>query len=118
MAGLAFGIVLIILVAGEPKSPKAPAQAAQAPSAPNPDRLRDYQERLRAMETRQAQESQAATPPTALQPLQTPAALLPAPSPIARPGLLPSENLLAPVEPQPLPAPKTKAKAMKISDDE
>ena len=68
MAGLAFGIVLIILVAGEPKSPKAPAQAAQAASAPNPDRLRDYQERLRAMETRQAQESQAATPPTALQP--------------------------------------------------
>ena len=68
MAGLAFGIVLIILVAGEPKSPKAPAQAAQAPSAPNPDRLRDYQERLRAMEARQAQESQAATPPTAMQP--------------------------------------------------
>ena len=68
MAGLALGIVLIILVAGEPEPPGAPAQTAPAPSAPNPDRLRDYQERLRAMEARQAQESQTAMPPTAVQP--------------------------------------------------
>ena len=32
----------------------APAQSQPAPVAPNPDRLRDYQERLRAMEARQA----------------------------------------------------------------
>ena len=63
MAGLALGIVLIILVAGEPKPPAGPAQAAVAPTAPNPDRLRDYQDRLRAMEARQLQESQ---PPTSV----------------------------------------------------
>ncbi len=61
MAGLALGIVLIILVAGEPKPPAGPTQAAIAPTAPSPDRLRDYQERLRSMEARQLQESQPAT---------------------------------------------------------
>ena len=68
MAGLALGIVLIILIAGEPEPPGAPAQTAPAPSAPNPDRLRDYQERLRAMEARQAQESQTAPPPPLCRP--------------------------------------------------
>src|SRR4051812_6257635 len=64
MAGLALGIVLIILIAGQPEPSKAPTQAAaSAPIAPNPERLRDYQERLRAMETRQAQESQVDSPP-------------------------------------------------------
>ena len=59
MAGLALGIVLIILITGHQEPPKAPTQATtSAPTAPNPDRLRDYQERLRAMEARQAQESQ------------------------------------------------------------
>ena len=78
MAGLALGIVLIILVAGEPEPPGAPAQTAPAPSAPNPDRLRDYQERLRAMEARQAQESQAAPPPAAVQaPIAEPSAPAP-----------------------------------------
>ena len=56
MAGLATGIVLIILLAGEPRPPAGPAQtpATQAPTA---DRLRDYQERLRAMEARAATEA-------------------------------------------------------------
>ena len=67
MAGLALGIVLIILIAGKPEPPGAPAQTAPAPLAPNPDRLRDYQDRLRAMDARQAQETQAATPPAAVQ---------------------------------------------------
>ena len=58
MAGLAFGIVLIILVTGQSKPPATPPQAASAPTVPNPDRLRDYQERLRAMEARQVQEPQ------------------------------------------------------------
>ena len=56
MAGLAAGILLIILLAGEPRPPAGPAQtpATQAPTA---DRLRDYQERLRAMEARAATEA-------------------------------------------------------------
>ncbi|HEV8526599.1 MAG TPA: TrbI/VirB10 family protein [Actinomycetes bacterium] len=83
MAGLALGIVLIILIAGQPEPPGAPAQTAPAPLAPNPDRLRDYQERLRAMEARQAQETPAATPPAAAQP-QNVEASAPAPEdPIA-----------------------------------
>jgi type IV secretory pathway VirB10-like protein len=67
MAGLALGIVLIILIAGRPEPPAAPGQTAPAPLAPNPDRLRDYQERLRAMEARQTQDGQPATPAAAAQ---------------------------------------------------
>ena len=59
MAGLALGIVLIILITGQPEPSRNPAQTQQAPAAPNPERLRDYQERLRAMEARQALEAQA-----------------------------------------------------------
>ena len=79
MAGLALGIVLIILIAGRPEPPRAPAQAvASAPTSPSPERLRDYQERLRAMESRQVQEAQAAPPTVAPQP---PLADAPAPAP-------------------------------------
>jgi type IV secretory pathway VirB10-like protein len=78
MAGLALGIVLIILIAGRPEPPGAPIQTTAAPLALNPDRLRDYQERLRAMESRQSQETQAATPPAAA---QRPIAEPPAPAP-------------------------------------
>src|SRR5918993_314060 len=63
MAGLALMIVLIILITGQREPSRNPAQAQPAPATPNPDRLRDYQERLRAMEARQALEAQAA--PTA-----------------------------------------------------
>lgn len=66
MVGLAAGIVLIILLTGQPEPPKPTVAASAAPAAPNPDRLRDYQERLRAMEARQALEAQtAATAPAA-----------------------------------------------------
>ena len=59
MVGLAVGIVLIILLTGQPEPPKPTVATSAAPAAPNPDRLRDYQERLRAMEARQALEAQA-----------------------------------------------------------
>jgi type IV secretory pathway VirB10-like protein len=62
MAGLALGIVLIILITGQSEPSRNPAQTQQAPAPPNPDRLRDYQERLRAMEARQALEAQAPQP--------------------------------------------------------
>ena len=57
MAGLAAGIVLIILLAGEPRPPAGPTQTPAASAAPTADRLRDYQERLRAMEARAATEA-------------------------------------------------------------
>jgi type IV secretion system protein VirB10 len=68
MVGLAVGIVLIILLTGEPEPPANQMPAATTPTEPNPDRLRDYQERLRAMETRQALEAQAELPATPLEP--------------------------------------------------
>src|ERR1700733_1181255 len=68
MVGLATGIVLIIIVTGKSDAPANRTPAAATPSAPNPDRLRDYQERLRAMEARQALEAQAAPPAAPLQP--------------------------------------------------
>lgn len=70
LVGLAAGIVLIILVAGEPEPP-APQVTTTTPAAPNPERLRDYQERLRAMEARQvleAQQAAAAMPSAAVEP--------------------------------------------------
>ena len=83
MAGLALGIVLIILIAGEPEPPGAPAQTAAAPLPPNPDRLRDYQARLRAMDAQQGREAQAETAPAAAQaPAMEPSAPPPA-DPIA-----------------------------------
>ena len=60
MVGLAAGIVLIILFTGQPEPSKPTVATSAAPAAPNPDRLRDYQERLRAMEARQALDAQAA----------------------------------------------------------
>jgi type IV secretion system protein TrbI len=60
MVGLAVGIVLIILLTGQREPPKPTVATSAASAAPNPDRLRDYQERLRAMEARQALEAQAA----------------------------------------------------------
>ena len=66
MVGLAVGIVLIILLTGQREPPKPTVATSAASAAPNPDRLRDYQERLRAMEARQALEAQAgATAPAA-----------------------------------------------------
>ena len=62
MAGLAVGILLIILITGQPEPTRTPAQSQPAPVAPNPARLRDYEERLRAMGARQALEAQGAEP--------------------------------------------------------
>ncbi|HKS63223.1 MAG TPA: TrbI/VirB10 family protein [Xanthobacteraceae bacterium] len=62
MAGLAFGILLIILITGQPEPTQGPTQSQPAPVAPNPDRLRDYQERLRAMEARQTLQAEPAQP--------------------------------------------------------
>lgn len=62
MTAIAVGMIGVIFFAGRPEPPKTAAPAATiAPPAPNPDRVRDYQERLRFLEARTAQEVQAPT---------------------------------------------------------
>lgn len=60
MAGLAAGMLVIILVVGRPEPPARQAAAAP-PQNPNADRVRDYQDRLRALEA-QALRDAAAVP--------------------------------------------------------
>ena len=60
MVGVAVSMIAIILAAGRPAAPARPALAAPPASAASPDRVRDYQARLRATEARAAQEAQAA----------------------------------------------------------
>ena len=51
LAGLAAFMLLIMFVVGRPEAPVRPAPTAAAPVAPSADRVRDYQDRLRALET-------------------------------------------------------------------
>lgn len=60
MVGIAVAMVAIILIAGRPEPPaRTPSTTAAAPVPPNADRVRDYQDRLRVLEARTAQEAQA-----------------------------------------------------------
>jgi hypothetical protein len=60
MAALAFGLLAIIVVTGRPAPPVRPAPTpANQGVAPNPDRLRDYQDRLRVLDERSRQQAQA-----------------------------------------------------------
>ena len=68
MVGLATGIVLIILITGKPQQALNQTPAATTPEAPNPERLRDYQVRLREMEARQTAEAQASALAPTLEP--------------------------------------------------
>lgn len=60
MAAVALGMILIIFIVGRPEPAPPPTAMASMPTAPNPERVRDYQDRLRALDTRIAQEAQAA----------------------------------------------------------
>jgi type IV secretory pathway VirB10-like protein len=62
MLGVAVGMIAIILFAGR-REPPARAVATAQPAAPNPERVRDYQERLRALDARAAQEARSAALP-------------------------------------------------------
>jgi type IV secretion system protein TrbI len=67
MVSIAVGMVAIILIAGRPEPPARTSSAnTTAPEPPNADRVRDYQDRLRVLEARTAQEAQAQAlvPPT------------------------------------------------------
>jgi type IV secretory pathway VirB10-like protein len=68
MAGIAGVMVLIMFVAGRPRDSGPRASVAAVLSTPSPDRLRDYQDRLRVMEARAAQDSQAKTSPPSAPP--------------------------------------------------
>lgn len=60
MAGLGAGVVLVAFLTGQPEpSPRPPASSA--PQAPVPDRVRAYQDHLRTLEARHAQEAQTGT---------------------------------------------------------
>ena len=50
LAGLAAFMLLIMFVVGRPEAPARPAPAAAPALAPSADRVRDYQDRLRALE--------------------------------------------------------------------
>lgn len=59
MAGLAIGIVLLVLVTGGPTAP-APTAPTTAPAALTPDRVLAYQEQLRTVEAQAARAAQIA----------------------------------------------------------
>jgi type IV secretion system protein VirB10 len=69
MVGLVVGILLIILIAGRPEPAARPVSASTPVQAPTAERVRDYQDRLRMLEARTAQEAQsAAAAPSAAPP--------------------------------------------------
>jgi type IV secretion system protein VirB10 len=69
MAGLALVMVIIILLAGQPDAPAGPAPTSGAVQPPNADRVREYQDRLRAAEAQAAREAQTAALSTQQSPL-------------------------------------------------
>ena len=59
MAGVAAGMLAIMLIVGRPDPPPRPAQATAPAQAPSADRVRDYQDRLRLLEAQALREAQA-----------------------------------------------------------
>jgi type IV secretory pathway VirB10-like protein len=60
MAALAIGMLLIIFLTGHPESPTTARPPAAATQATDPDRVREYQERLRALDAQAAQDMRTA----------------------------------------------------------
>ena len=60
MAGIAVGMLAIMLLVGRSDPPVRTTTAPAAAQTPSTDRVRDYQERLRAMEAQALREAQAA----------------------------------------------------------
>jgi type IV secretory pathway VirB10-like protein len=83
MAGIAVGMLAIMLLVGRSDPPVRTTSAPAAAQTPNTDRVRDYQERLRAMEAQALREAQAATgtPAPAMMGFQEPPSA-PAPDPL------------------------------------
>ena len=73
MVGLALGMLAIIFITGKPEAPARRTPAAPAASqAASADRVRDYQDRLRALEALAAQDDPAATAPLGTAPTTAP----------------------------------------------
>lgn len=66
MGGLAVAIVGIIVIAGHPEPAKRPSTAASSAALPalSPDRLKEYQDRLRLLEERAHQQTPPVSPPS------------------------------------------------------
>src|SRR3954454_25317641 len=62
MAGVAVGMLAIVLIVGRPEPPARPGQAAAPVQPPSADRVRDYQDRLRLLEAQAMRDAQAAAP--------------------------------------------------------
>lgn len=62
MVALALGILVIIVLTGQPESPTGPRTQTTPASAPAADRVRDYQERLRLLDAQAAQNAGVPAP--------------------------------------------------------
>ena len=71
LAALALGILAIIVVTGRPEPARRPAStpSTQQPATPSPDRLRDYQDRLRVLDERSRQQAMSQAVETPAPPL-------------------------------------------------
>ena len=84
MAGVAVGMLAIMLIVGRPDPPARPAAAAAPTQPPSADRVRDYQDRLRLLEAQALRDAQAAGPTSTAPPAQYDDGQTPAPQdPIA-----------------------------------
>jgi type IV secretion system protein VirB10 len=83
MAGIAVGMLAIMLLVGRSDPPVRTTSAPAGAQTPSTDRVRDYQERLRAMEAQALREAQAAgvSPAPAITGYQEPPSA-PAPDPV------------------------------------
>lgn len=70
MAGVAVGMLAIMLIVGRPDPPARPVATAAPAQPPSADRVRDYQDRLRLLEAQALRDAQAAAPGPSVQPMQ------------------------------------------------
>src|SRR5436190_15611333 len=70
MAGVAVGMLAIMLIVGRPDPPPRPATTATPAQAPSADRVRDYQDRLRLLDAQAMRDAQVAAPAPSVQPVQ------------------------------------------------
>src|SRR6185436_12253502 len=70
MAGVAVGMLAIMLIVGRPNPPARPATTAAPAQAPSADRVRDYQDRLRLLDAQAMRDAQLAAPAPNAQPVQ------------------------------------------------
>ena len=70
MAGVAVGMLAIMLIVGRPDPPARPASTTAPAQPPSADRVRDYQERLRLLEAQATRDAQGTTPIPNTQPVQ------------------------------------------------